>query len=60
MTLQVGSTMTLQVVSFIRSSKSKQDGTENNRSWLSTDQTMAPEDSAWQTMPHVCEIGCIL
>ena len=24
----------------------------------SGDQTMAPEDSAWQAMPHVCEIGC--
>ena len=25
----------------------------------SGDQTMAPEDSAWQAMPHFCEIGCI-
>ena len=24
----------------------------------SGDQTMAPEDSAWQAMPHVCEIEC--
>ena len=24
----------------------------------SGDQTMAPEDSAWQAMPHFCEIGC--
>ena len=28
--------------------------------WLqSGDQTMAPEDTAWQAMPHVCEVGCI-
>ena len=24
----------------------------------SGDQTMVPEDSAWQAMPHVREIGC--
>ena len=24
----------------------------------SGDQTMAPEDSAWQAMPHFGEIGC--
>ena len=25
----------------------------------SSNQTMAPKDSAWQAMPHFCEIGCI-
>ena len=25
----------------------------------SGDQTMVPEDSAWQAMPHFWEIGCI-
>ena len=24
----------------------------------SGDQNMAPEGSAWQAMPHFCEIGC--
>ena len=26
----------------------------------SADQTMATEDSAWQTIPHFCKIECIL
>ena len=57
------STMILQVVSLIRPSSRKQHGTKNNKVMVehlqSGDQTMAPEDSAWQAMPHVCEIGCM-
>ena len=26
----------------------------------SSDQTMAPEDSEWQAMPHFCEIGATI
>ena len=56
--------MILQVVSLIRPSSRKQHGTKNNKVMVehlqSGDQTMAPEDSAWQAMPHVCEIGCII
>ena len=27
------------------------------RKTIGYDQTIAPEDSAWQAMPHFCEIG---
>ena len=48
----------LHAVSLITSSKSKQDGTENNRSWLSTcSQVIKPwllTIFAWQAMPRFC------